>query len=177
MALEERRNFLRSTWLCAESLTETTLNRLAKDMPMIRFEAGKQIEASAGWLLVKTGAVELVIGDDVIETLGPGDFSEKRKLSSAVRRYFAFCAREPVEIYLTAADVVRDVPVMRWKLMESHERRMHACVLDSERSDASEVRWRDEYGINIQRIDTHHKNLFVRANTLYKAVVSRGHPP
>jgi hemerythrin len=42
--------------------------------------------------------------------------------------------------------------------------------MDNGRTEIPEVRWRDEYSVNIQRIDTHHKNLFVRANTLYNAI-------
>lgn len=170
MALEERRDFLRSTWLCAEALTETTLNRLAKDMPVLKFEAGKYIEP-LGWLaFVKSGSAEMIIGGEVIETVGPGDFFGEEEAIFNSPALFRVRAASPLEIYLTAAMVVRDVPVMRWKLMESHERRMHACVMDSRRTEMPEVRWRDEYSVNIQRIDTHHKNLLVRANTLYNAV-------
>ncbi len=170
MALEERRNFLRSTWLCAEALTETTLDRLAKDMPVLKFEAGKYIEP-LGWLaLVKSGAAELTIGGEVIETLGPGDFFGEEEAIFNSPALFRVRASVSLEIYLMAAAVAREVPVMRWKLMESHERRMHACVMDCGRAEVPVVRWRDEYSVNIQRIDTHHKNLFVRANTLYNAV-------
>lgn len=169
MALEERRNFLRSTWLCAEALTETSLNRLAKDMPLLTFDAGRYIDP-LGWLaFVKSGTVELTIGDEVIETLGSGDFFGEEEAIFNNPALFRARAATSLEIYLTAASVVSDVPVMRWKLMESHERRMHAYVMDSCRAEAPEMRWRDEYSINIQRIDIHHKNLLVRANTLYRA--------
>jgi len=170
MALEERRNFLRSTWICAEALTEMTLNKLAKGMPLIRYEQGEIVDARNCLAFVKSGSAELTIGKDVVEALGPGDFFGEDVAVFDSPPLFTVRAREPVEIYLTSASVVRGVPVMRWKLLESFERRMRAAVLETGKGSASEVRWRDEYSVNIQRIDTHHKNLFVRANALFKAV-------
>ncbi|PKU25918.1 bacteriohemerythrin [Telmatospirillum siberiense] len=169
MALDERRNFLRSTWLCAEALTETSLNRLAKDMPLLTFDAGKYVDPLGCLALVKNGAAELTIGGEVVETLGPGNFFGEEGAIFSNPAIFRVRAATPLEVYLTAASVVRDVPVMRWKLMESHERRMHACVTDGSRKESPGSRWRDEYSVNIQRIDTHHKNLLIRANTLYMA--------
>jgi hemerythrin len=173
MALEERRNFLRSTWLCAEALTETTLNRLAKDMPERVLEAGKYIDPLGCLALIKSGSAELTIGGDVIETLGSGDFFGEEESIFNSPALFRARAGTSLAVYLMASAVVREVPVMRWKLLESHERRMHACVTDHGRGDAPEVRWRDDYSVNVQRIDTHHKNLLVRANTLYNAVSQR----
>jgi len=174
MALEERRTFLRSTWICSEALTEMTLNRLAKDMPLLRYDAGELVDARNCLAFIKSGCAELTIGGDLMETLGPGDFFGEDVAVFDSPALFAVRAIEPVEIYLTSASVVRDVPVMRWKLLESHERRMHNAVLETGSSKVAEVRWRDEYSVNIQRIDTHHKNLFVRANALFNAL-AKGH--
>ncbi|HVI49824.1 MAG TPA: bacteriohemerythrin [Candidatus Sulfotelmatobacter sp.] len=172
MALEERRDFLRSTWICSEALTEMTLNRLAKDMPLLRYDAGEQVEARNCLAFIKSGTAELTISGDVMETLGPGDFFGEDVAVFDSPALFTVRAVEPVEIYLTSASVVREVPVMRWKLLESHERRMHNAVLETGTSKVAEVRWRDEYSVNIQRIDTHHKNLFVRANALFNALAN-----
>jgi len=170
MALEERRTFLRSTWICSEALTEMTLNRLAKDMPLLRYDAGELVEARNCLAFIKSGSAELAIGTDVMETLGPGDFFGEEVAVFDSPALFCVRATCPVEIYLTSAAVVREVPVMRWKLLESFERRMHNAVVETGASNVAEVRWRDEYSVNIQRIDTHHKNLFVRANALFNAM-------
>jgi len=168
--LEARRNFLRSTWVCSEALTEMTLNRLAKDMPLLRFDAGEAVDGHSSLAFIKSGSAELTIGGDIMEKLLPGDFFGEEIAVFDTPALFRVRACEPVEIYLTSSAIVREVPVMRWKLLESYERRMHACVLETGRADIPEVRWRDEYSVNIQRIDTHHKNLFVRANTLFNTI-------
>lgn len=170
MALEERRDFLRSTWVCAESLTEMTLNRLAKDMRLMSFEAGALVDLGGNLGFIRSGQADLFVGGDLMESLGPGDFFGEEVAVFNTPALFRVRAREKLDVYVVSADAVRDVPVMRWKLLEIYERRMHACVMETGRSELLEARWHDEFSVNIQRIDNHHKNLFVRANTLFSAI-------
>ncbi|MDR3436899.1 cyclic nucleotide-binding domain-containing protein [Telmatospirillum sp.] len=129
-ALEDRRDFLRSTWLCAESLTETTLNRLAKDMSILRFDAGDIVEPR-GWLaMIKSGTAEILVGDDVVETLSAGEFFGEGEVVFGSLGLLHVRCRDPLEVLAATASVVRDVPVMRWKLIECYERRLHACAID-----------------------------------------------
>lgn len=121
-ALEARRDFLRSTWLCAEALTETTLNRLAKDMSEASFDAGAPVELLGRLAFIKRGSVELMVGGDVIEVLRPGDFFGEEQAAFAAPPLFRAGAQDALELYLIAPDVLRDVPVIRWKLLESHDR-------------------------------------------------------
>ncbi len=126
MGLEERRDFLRSTWLCSEALTEMTLNRLAKEMPLQSFAPGQPIDAGGRLAVIKSGQVELAVAGDTVERLGPGDFFGEELAVFGSSSLFQARAAAPAEIYLVAAAAVREVPVMRWKLVESYERRMYA---------------------------------------------------
>ncbi|OIQ85575.1 bacteriohemerythrin [mine drainage metagenome] len=172
MAQEERRNFLRSTWVCSEALTEMTLNRLAGEITQLHFDAGETVDVRNCLSFVKNGTAELAIGGDVMELLGPGDvFGEEVSVFDSPA-LFSVRAGSDLEILMLPAATVRDVPVMRWKLLESYERRMHNAVLEAGGSAIADVRWRDDYAVNVQRIDTHHKNLLVRASALSSAIIT-----
>jgi len=45
--------------------------------------------------------------------------------------------------------MVCSVPVMRWKLLETHKRRMNLAMRDKGGADLMRLRWRDEYAVNI----------------------------
>lgn len=169
-ALEERRSFLRSGWLCAEGLTDMVLNRLAQAIEPVSFAAGEAVDPGDAVAFVKGGRAALMIGSDEVEKLEPGDFFGEEVALFETPPLFRVKALEALEVYRLPAALMRDVPIMRWKLLESYERRMHACVGESPHADLPEMRWREEYSVNIQRMDTHHKNMFVRANALLAAI-------
>lgn len=124
MAVDERRNFLRSTSLCAEALSETTLTRLAKGMPEACFTAGQTIDNQGALVLVKSGRAELVLGSDAVEVLGRGDFFGEESALFDRPGVFRARALEPIEVCLCSPELVGDVPALRWKLLEIFERRM-----------------------------------------------------
>jgi hemerythrin len=170
MAQAERRNFLRSTWLCGEALTETTLHHLAKGLTSHSFRAGEVVPGRSALAFLRAGTAELSIGDDVFEELHLGSFWGEEAALFDTPALFCVRAREPIKVYMAEPEAVRSVPVMRWKLLESYKRRMHAGMIDSGKVESMHLRWRDEYAVNIQRIDHHHRNLIARANTVFDSV-------
>jgi hemerythrin len=170
-ALEGRRNFLRSTWLGSEALSESTLNRLAKTLTPIDYAAGHQIALGGSLALLKSGTIEIMYGDDVVESLGPGDFFGEETAIFDTTTPFTFRIAKPSEIYLLDPALVRHVPVLRWKLLERYKLRMQSSVGVISPGDESHLRWLDEFAVNVPLIDHQHRNLIARTNRVLTAIL------
>ena len=125
LALEKTRDFLRSTWLCSESLSDSTLNRLAKIVTPQSHSAGLPIENKDALTIIKQGSVELTSPSGAITRLHEGDFfGEEGEVLPALKPFTAMAATA-CELMRIPAGVVRDIPALRWKLFETYERRLH----------------------------------------------------
>ena len=83
--------------------------------------------------------------------------------------YHLFEGRALLDSVLLAvpAEVIEDIPVVQWKLMETYERRLKAI--------RAEVRfqWNDAYGVGIPDIDEQHGILFEMIDGLAAAAEGR----
>ena len=125
----EARSFLRSTQICAEALSETTLTWLAQGMERRRYQAGDAIELR-DWLgLVASGSVALTREDIVTELLLTGGVFNEAKAMFGEPESHRFHAETDCEICLLPAAAVREVPLLRWTLLEILSRRSFADIL------------------------------------------------
>jgi hemerythrin len=174
-ALQERRAFLRSTRLCADAVSNVVLNHIARQMARITFAAGETIIAEGQVLLVASGQIERRLGTAILETLtATGAFGEESIFDAPpLARTIAV---EPTVIYAIPAAELRHVPVIRWKLLELFDRRLRGAVTHTADGEGPfrGIVWRDEYSVEIGRIDAHHRKLFDRANCVFATFVEGG---
>ena len=125
----EARSFLRSTQICAEALSETTLTRLAQRMERRQYKAGEGIEPRDWLALVASGSVGLARRGIATElVLAGGVFNESRAMFGQANGC-KYKAEDDCEICLLPASVVRQVPLLRWTLLEISGRRSFAEIL------------------------------------------------
>ena len=189
------RQILQSTWLFGEMVSFPLQIRIARAMER-RFLKEDDVLAPQGKaeiLLLEEGLVSVFLGARPIENLKPGGFFGEetlmrgaRELPPDWRKRFArpsargrggtgehhlFEARAllPSTLYAISADVIEDIPVIQWKLMETYERRL--------KSFRAEVRfvWDDSYVIGLPEIDEQHRLLFDMIEDL--AAVAEGRSP
>ncbi len=125
LTIDERRDFLRSTWVCAEALTQSNLNRVARTMHEAAYATDQAIDTGGRLAFVKTGNLEVWVGDRITATLERGDFFGEEAAVPDFVEPVTLRTRGPVQIYLTDPDIVEHVPVMRWKLLEGYRKRAH----------------------------------------------------
>ena len=53
---------------------------------------------------------------------------------------------------------------------------MNAGMNDSGRVESMRLHWRDEYSVNVQSFDLHHRNLIVHANAVFDAIANGNDP-
>ncbi len=174
------RQILQGTWLFGEMVSFPLQIRIARAMER-RFLKEDDVLAPQGKaeiLLLEEGLVSVFLGARPIENLKPGGFFGEetlmrgaRELPPDWRKRFArpsargrggsgehhlFEARAllPSTLYAIPADVIEDIPVIQWKLMETYERRL--------KSFRAEVRfvWDNSYLIGLPEIDEQHRLLF-----------------
>jgi len=169
--LQESRQFLRRTWLFGEGLSNTTLNRIATKLRPLAYKTGQTIDPrETGELaLVRSGKVRRMLGGDVIDVLAPGDFFGEDVAVFDTPSLFHVEAVEVTEVDFVPGALLRDIPIVRWKLFETFEKRLRAVARSGTQVENALV-WRAEYSVNIQKIDGHHQKLFDITNQVLEAI-------
>jgi hemerythrin-like metal-binding protein len=111
--------------------------------------------------------VKLSLGNQLIEILHAGDYFAEQCVLFNMNSLFTFQAIEKTIVFKIPRDQLRDVPAIRWKLLETHNMRMQ-FLLDPDLASSSIFEWREEYRTNIKSMDEDHRRLFERADAFYK---------
>lgn len=169
--LKQKRDFLQRTWLFGEALSYPVQNRLAQIMRLVKLDRDSEtvVGRDSGVLLVKSGAPELVIEDDVLEILGPGEFYGESSVLHDSTALYRVRADQGAEVYQVDGEILLDMPVVRWKLYEVDERRTRMLV-NPQLVSGPVFRWRDEYQIKVEAMDAQHRELFALAEELQGAI-------
>ncbi len=172
--LRDNREFLQTTWLFGEALSYPTLNRIAKSLHHESYSPGHVFSQKeyASLHLITSGKIQRYIGEDIFETLVCGDtFGEEGALFK-IPSVFQFRTVDHAEAYKISTDVLIDIPIVRWKLYEMFEKRIHS-IIDTKAVNSPILHWRQEYSVHIHAMDKHHQTLFERANDFYMALDSQ----
>lgn len=172
LRLQEKRRFLQKTWLFGEALTYLVENRLAHVMEPCTRPGGEELSVNGPreLFVVGEGTVHLYVADVLLEILHSGDFwGEGRVLFNTPSLYLAKTGDEAL-FYSIPAEALLDIPVVRWKLFETHTRRLE-MMFNPALAAGRIFQWRDEYRTQVRAMDEHHRELFRIANALDQAVV------
>jgi len=124
--LYEIRQFLQTTWLFGDAISPPVQNRVAEDMELRSFGRKGETLADvnpASLYIIKKGGVERLRGNEVTETLGAGDFFGEDTAIFRIDIDQQFRTTEPTIMYEVPGEALIDVPIILWKLLETHERR------------------------------------------------------
>lgn len=126
--LEENILFLEKTWLFGEVVSFPILARIAQTMTyrVVAQETkeyiGKAQEETWLYLIVK-GRAELIGNGVVVEQLTAGDFFSMEKFFTS-QYDFEVLIREETSLCKIPAKLLVEIPVVYWKLLETHEKRL-----------------------------------------------------
>jgi len=176
--LQERREFLQKTYLFSEAISYPIQNKIAQFMHLHGYESEEDIPGDDGLriFMIQSGTVPLMIGDDIIETLHPGDFFGEGRVLFKTPCLYRPRLTDTVRIYHIRGDVLLSIPIVRWKLNETYDKRM-SMLLNPDLISTPAFQWREEYNTNIRDVDNDHHELFIKANDLNKAITAgKGRP-
>lgn len=124
--------FLQRTWLFGEQVGFTIQSRLARERKLLLLKAGTPLAFPEGpcLYLVRQGELELRDGrGHVIEVITAGGFVGEESFIDRARAGWQCVARSDTEMLAMASPELRGIPIVLWKLLETHDRRLRAMEL------------------------------------------------
>jgi hemerythrin len=170
LRLQDLRSFLYTSQLFGDGLSCTLQNAIAETTTTQTAKAGELLTSSRGsaLCLVKSGKVELLLAHRHIEILSPGDYYNESAVLFDTPTLFKARAAQDSTICSIPGEALDDVPIVRWKLLETHKLRLGKVISDA--GDGSHVVWHEEFAVNVACIDQQHREIFAMARQLYAAL-------
>lgn len=155
LQVHENRRFLQSTWLFGEMVSSSVSNRIAHAMTRQGAGAGSSVRVTGEpqLALLEKGRVSLSTGGEHFTTLSPGDFWAETSALHNAPSLFDATAERPCAYFLIPAEVLRDIPIVQWKLMETFRQRLAWFRAHAE------LEWTEGYAVGA-RTDGRQKRLF-----------------
>ena len=127
LASDGRAGVFAITWLFGESLSYTTQNRIADEMVCHHIKKGEShsLQEYDGIAIVKEGTAKLYRDDVLLEEVSRGDFFGEDAIILDRPSHYRVEAESAFEFCTVGGDILRDIPIVQWKLIESMERRRH----------------------------------------------------
>ncbi len=124
--LQNNREFLQKSWLFGEVVSYPTQNRLAQAMK--HRHCAKKYEFPAAIhptiFVIKSGRMERYSDEGVYETLSSGHFFGEECVLFKMKSLYRVRAADSTDIYEIPGEMLLDIPVVRWKLFETFQKRM-----------------------------------------------------
>jgi len=124
--LSDLRNFFNHTWLFGESMSNLTEVAIAEASQPYYLAAGEEIDTSGQDFvyMVRDGMLERRVNEAVVEYCGIGEPFNESEVLFGMPSAGRLVAALRTELLLVPGPVVRTIPVVRWKLLELHQRRV-----------------------------------------------------
>jgi hemerythrin len=120
----EQLDFLRGVGLFADNVSGVTLSRLVRSARPLAFDAGQLIAPPADTLLIiEKGEATLTTPSGYSEHLCSGSHTGATTLSGHESEDTEIRFRVATDALAFPLDAIADIPVVRWKLLETHRRR------------------------------------------------------
>ncbi|MFH1605025.1 MAG: bacteriohemerythrin, partial [Pseudomonadota bacterium] len=104
------------------------------------------------------------VGSKVLDVLKQGEFFGEEGAIFKVPHLSHLHVLDEAAVVQIPGDLLKNVPILRWKLFEKYQRRMARVI---HRDDRMEVFiWNDAFSIQVAQMDSHHKRLVDIANTI-----------
>ncbi len=121
--LKDNREFLQKTWLFGEEISYPIQNKIAQNMKKAHFQKGYIFsKEEQNIFLISKGKVKVMLGEHLAEILTEGDFFGEDSAIFQILSIFEFIAIENLEIFLIDGRLIKDIPIVRWKLIEREEK-------------------------------------------------------
>ncbi|MFA7269776.1 MAG: bacteriohemerythrin [Sterolibacterium sp.] len=158
--------FLDTSNLFGDGLPIAVLGRIVDGASERRFLAGEEIDAQNLQVLniIRSGSVERRIGERVLDVLKERDVFGEEGTIFNVPYLFRMHALEDTVVTQIPGELIEDVPILRWKLLENHQQRSVRILHDENMT--GRLLWSDAISIHVARMDRHHKKLMEIGNAI-----------
>jgi hemerythrin len=158
------RNFLNTTSLFSEGLPVDVLSKIISGIEEKEFKAGNVISGSDIEVInvIRKGLIERRVGDKVLDKLHAKDFFGEEAAILKIPSLFQLCVVEDTTVLQLPAKLLEDVPILRWKIFDRHQKQVTRLVHFDKESEI--FLWCETFSINVSQMDEQHKRLIYIAN-------------
>lgn len=120
--------FLQMTPLFGEMVSSPILHTIALSLILHMVKKGEGIDnlKEQSLCIIRKGSFDLFIEDTPVDRIGVGDFFGEECVFFSGASLMSARAREDSECYLLKAELLRDIPIVEWKMLEVYDRRLVA---------------------------------------------------
>jgi len=124
-AMQKSIKFLQDTWLFGDMVTYPVQNKIAQKLSIHSYLEGETLPDNGEAILILLVEGELIIrsGSTHIETITPGNFCREETILKEGGTIFSVFVSKSSQIYFIPGKILLDIPVVMWKLLETHEKR------------------------------------------------------
>ncbi|MDD5285078.1 MAG: bacteriohemerythrin [Desulfuromonadaceae bacterium] len=164
----DMRAFLNTTSLFSEGLPVEVLGQIVDGSTERHYEIGEGISGKDVQVIniIRSGFVERVVNGKVQDVLKQSDFFGEEEGILNVPALFQLRAIEETTTVQIHGDLLVNIPILRWKILENYQQRAARIVCREDQSES--FTWSDACSIQVAEFDGHHQRLFDIANTIAK---------
>jgi len=165
------RTFLETTDLFSEGVPVAVFGSIVDGALEQRFQPGEVIAGQPLQALnvIRSGLLERTVGGKVLDVLQERDFFGEEGAIFKVPYLSHLRALDETAVVQIPGDLLKDVPILRWKLFESYQQRVAGVIYSGDRMEV--FAWRDTFSVQVAQMDSHHKRLVEIAN----AIIEQGY--
>jgi hemerythrin len=164
--LKEIREFNYNTCILGEMISDPIQNKIASVVKKRIFTSSDKISRDTnGIYIIKCGKIKLMFENEIIEELSCGEFWGESDVLFNIPHLYNVVVNSEIEVYFVPQEILNEIPIVRWKLLECFEKRMRK-VLSPKSEKNNWFEWREIYKTNIENMDEQHQKLFKAAENL-----------
>lgn len=125
--VQDRIEFMRSTLLFGESVSYPIQTKIAQVMEQQFYPEGSVMELDkAALVLVRRGEIELYANDQLVQTVGEGEFCGEETILGHKHNFTLKTSKDSRVYQITDAELLKEIPIVRWKMLERAVQRASA---------------------------------------------------
>jgi len=125
----DKRILLQNSWLFGEMLSSQKKFSIAEQMECSSYSEGQKLPLVPDNLyLLKDGEVKIYSGIRTIETIVSGGFFGTELILLKASRLLEARATKTSDIYHIPGEFIKEIPIVRWKLLATYEKRIKAAA-------------------------------------------------
>lgn len=158
--------FLTSTSLFEDGLPVDVLGRIVHGASEQCYRANESIDSKEDHRLniVRSGHVQLSLGERVLDVLTEKDFFGEEGTIFKVPSLFGMRALGAVTVIRIPPELLEDVPILRWKLLEKYQQRAISVLQGGLVAD--KLIWSEALSIHVRHLNRQHERLIEIANII-----------
>jgi hemerythrin len=169
LATTMMRSVFARTGLFGENVSIPVMNRLVRMASLRSVGPGEEVlEDGDCLLLIRVGVLERRAGESVGEVLVAGDFFGEAMVLCGLPSPGKIVAHKACELIAIPGSLLREIPIVRWKLFETHLRRERLSFVSP--GEKLPFPWSANYALGVPSIDRQHQRLFDIANQVIRAI-------